>query len=318
MALDPQIAEVIKLVEKAAYPEYWSLTPQQARAQFEKTAPILDARPVPLYSVEDLLIPGPAGELMIRRYTPCKHDDPLPVLLWFHGGGFVIGSLNSYDPICRVLASKADCIVISVDYRLAPENKFPAAVNDCFAALQWVAENADHFGGDVDRIAVAGDSAGGNLATVSALLARDAEFPKLCFQLLVYPCTAPQPDFPSHFEFADGYLLTRKTILWFYVHYLDDPRHSKDFRFAPLVAEDLSDLPPALIIVADHDPLYDEGVAYAERLQAAGTSVELANYPGTVHAFYSMSGAVDAAKRALEQSAQALIQAFRREHDART
>lgn len=310
MSLDPQVQEILKQVEKAAYPDYWQLTPAQARAQFEQTAPVLDAKPVALPKIEDLNICGPRGDIALRCYTPRLSDAPLPVLLWYHGGGFVLGGLNSYDALCRKLAQLSDCIVVAVDYRLAPEHKFPAAVEDCFAALDWAAEHADGLGGDLRRIAVAGDSAGGNLAAVCALLAREADHPKLAFQLLVYPCTASRPDSGSHHRFADGYLLTRKSILWFYQHYLGDENDSRDFRYAPLLTEDLSDLPPALVIVADHDPLYDEGVAYAKRLRAAGNSVELADYPGMVHAFYSMSGAVDAARDALERSARALRRAF--------
>ena len=187
-----------------------------------------------------------------------------PVLLWFHGGGFVIGDLDTHDSACRLLANQADCMVVAVDYRLAPEFKFPAAVEDSHAAVRWVALHASEIGADPERIAVGGDSAGANLATVVAILARNEGHPKLAFQLLVYPCTAPEPETPSHRKFAEGYLLTRNSIVWFYKQYLRNQRDTKDFRFAPLVADDLSSLPPALVLVAGYDPLRDEGVEYAQ------------------------------------------------------
>jgi len=310
MAVDPQIQYVLDLVKKAGYPDYWQLDPVTARRQFEQTAPILDVRPLPVHRVADLTLPGPGGSLAVRGYTPRASDQPLPILLWYHGGGFVIGSVNSYDAICRYLCLHADCIVLSVDYRLAPEHPFPAAVEDCFAALNWAAEHAVELGGDPTRLAVAGDSAGGNLATVCSLLARDAGGPALALQLLIYPGTAAEPESASHHRFAEGYILSRKSILWFYRHYLPDSAARKDFRYAPLLAENLSGLPPTLLILADHDPLYDEGRAYGERLQSAGNQIEMVDYPGMVHAFYSMSNAVNAAKDALQRSAKALRKAF--------
>ena len=310
MSLDPQIEYVLSLVEKAAYPEFWQLTPTQARQQFEKTAPILDARPVKLHRIENFTIPGPGGDIPIRSYMPRDSAEPLPVLVWYHGGGFVVGSLNSYDAICRWLSKHADCLVLSVDYRLAPEHPFPAAVEDSFAALQWAAQNAALLGGDPSRLAVAGDSAGGNLATVSSILARDTGNPELALQLLVYPGTAAVPESDSHHRFAQDRILSRKTIQWFYQQYLQNPADKSDFRYAPLLAENLSGLPPTLLILADHDPLYDEGLAYGERLRAAGNDIEIITYPGMVHAFFSMSNAVDAAKDALQRSATTLRQTF--------
>jgi acetyl esterase len=212
--------------------------------------------------------------------------------------------------VCRMLANRADCIVVSVDYRLAPEAKFPAAVEDCAAATKWTALHAVEFGGDANCMAVGGDSAGANLATVMAILARDAAHPKLTFQLLIYPCVAPEPETPSHYKFKEGYILSRNSITWFYRHYLRSPKDVKDFRFAPLVCEDLSGLPPSLIIVAGYDPLRDEGIEYARKLIEAGNRVRLANYEGMVHGFFLMGGAVDAARRAVDESAQALREAF--------
>ena len=230
--------------------------------------------------------------------------------MWFHGGGFVIGSLETHDSVCRMLANQADCIVVAVDYRLAPESKFPAAVEDCQAALKWVALHAVEFGGDASCIAVGGDSAGANLATVIAILARDAAHPKLVFQLLIYPCTAPEPETASHHKFKEGYVLTRNSITWFYRQYLKSGKDVNDFRFAPLLHDDLSGLPPSLIIVAGYDPLRDEGVEYAKKLIEAGNRVRLSNYEGMVHGFYLMGGAVDAARRAVTESAEAMRETF--------
>jgi acetyl esterase len=310
MALDPQVQYVLGLVEKAGYPEFWQLTPQGARELFDKTAPVLDAAFEEVARFEELRIPGPAGELRVNLYAPqAKGAGALPLLVYFHGGGFVIGSLESYDKLCRVLANRAGCLVASVDYRLAPEHKFPAAPDDCIAALRWLAAHAGEIGAAPARIAVGGDSAGGNLAAVTALQARDGG-PKLAFQLLVYPCTGARQDEPSHFAFAEKLLLTRNNVLWFYEQYVAEEADRSDWRLAPLLAPDLAGLPPALVIVAGYDPLRDEGIAYAERLKAAGVPVELTNYEGMVHGFFSLSGAIDAGKRALEQSAAALRRAF--------
>lgn len=308
VALDPQVQYVLGLVEKAAYPEFWQLSPQDARALFENTAPVLDAKLEPVARFEQIRVPGPGGEIRVNLYAP-QPDGPLPLLVYFHGGGFVVGSLESYDKLCRVLANRAGCLVASVDYRLAPEHKFPAAPDDCGAALRWLAANAPAIGADPARIAVGGDSAGGNLAAVAALEARE-NGPKLAFQLLIYPCVGPRQDEPSHFAFAEKLLLTRKNVLWFMQNYLRGDADRADWRFAPLLAPDLAGLPPALLIVAGHDPLRDEGIAYAERLKAAGAPVEFTNYEGMVHGFISLSGAIDAGKQAIDQCAAALRRAF--------
>ena len=311
MPLDPQAELVIGLVKNAGLPELWQLTPDQAREEYLLRVRKLEVRQS-VYRTQDRRIPGPGRDIPLRIYWPrdAKPGELFAVLLWFHGGGFVIGNLDTHDSVCRMLAGQADAVVVSVDYRLAPEFKFPAAVEDCHAALRWLALHATEIGADPKRIAVGGDSAGGNLATVVAILARNDGFPPLAFQLLVYPCTAPEPETPSHRKFADGYVLTRNAIVWFYKHYLRSPKDSNDFRFAPLLADDLSNLPPALVLVAGYDPLRDEGVDYAKRLIDAGNRVTLANYEGMIHGFYLMGGAVNAAKRAVAQSAQALREAF--------
>lgn len=311
MPLDPQIEFVIGLVKKANAPEFWQLTPDQAREQYLLRVGKLAVKE-PIFRTEDRRIPGPGRAIGLRIYTPRETGpgEKPPVLVWFHGGGFVIGDLDTHDSACRMLANQADCLVVSVDYRLAPEHKFPAAVEDCEAALKWVSLHVAEIGGDPARIAVGGDSAGANLATVVAILARNAGHPKIVFQLLIYPCTAPEPETASHRKFAEGYVLTRNTITWFYRQYLRSRRDESDFRFAPLLTDDLSNLPPALVLVAGYDPLRDEGVDYARRLIEAGNNVRLSNYEGMIHGFYLMGGAVDAARRAVAESAQALREAF--------
>lgn len=311
MPLDPQAELVIGLVKQSGLPEFWQLTPDQAREQYLLRVGKL-APKEQIFRTSERRIPGPDSELPIRIYQPreAKPGEQLPLLVWFHGGGFVIGNLDTHDSACRMLANQADCLVVAVEYRLAPEFKFPAAVEDSMAAVRWVALHARELGGDPKRIAVGGDSAGGNLAAVCALLARNEGHPRLAFQLLVYPCTAPEPESPSHRKFAEGYVLTRNTITWFYKQYARSPKEFHDFRFAPLVADDLSNLPPALLLVAGFDPLRDEGVEYAKRMIEAGNRVTLVNYEGMIHGFYLMGAAVDAAKRAIAQSALALKEAF--------
>ncbi len=311
MPLDPQVEHILQLARQTANPEYWEMTPQAARALHNQKAAILDAKPEPVYRAEDRAVPGASGDIPVRVFTPRASEEPLAVLVWLHGGGHVIGSLDSYDSLCRQLALRADCMVVSVGYRLAPEHKFPAAVEDSFAALKWVGEQAGSLGADARRMAIGGDSAGGNLAAVAAILAREGGGPPLAFQLLVYPPTAPFPDSASQHALSDGYLLTRKHILWFQGHYLRSDDDRRDFRYAPLLCPNLSGLPPALVIVAEYDPLRDEGIAYAKRLREAGNQVELMDYPGMVHPFFSMSGAVDVARQAIADAAAALRRAFR-------
>ncbi len=310
MSVDPQIRQVLDWIAQAGIPDYADLTPAAARALFEAGTPKMDAKPKDVLATADRAIPGPAHPIPIRIYTPGGLSGPLPVIVWTHGGGFVVGGLDSYEGICRELAIETGAILVSVDYRLSPEHPHPAAVEDAFAALQWVAANAASFGGDASRIAVAGDSAGGNLAAVSAILARDHGGPKLVRQILIYPATAPVPDSDSHLEFAEGYLLTRRSILWFHEHHTGGQDHSADFRFAPLVAPDLSGLAPALVIVAGFDPLRDEGIAYAHRLRDAGNPVDLLAFDGMVHGFCSLSDYVEGGKIAIREVVKSLRAGF--------
>lgn len=312
MTLDPQAQFVLELVENANLPELCDLPPGEAREMFEATAPKLAVRPENVFRVEDRYIPGLADPIPLRIYTPVElaAGERLPVLVYLHGGGFVVGSLDSYDSTCRVLANRSGCIVVSVDYRLAPEHKFPAAVDDCVEALNWVAENAEEIDADPERMAIAGDSAGGNLAAVATVVARDDGGPALQLSVLIYPVAAGTPNSYSHHAFAEKHFLTRRTILWFYEQYLNGPDDAADPRFAPLETPDLSGLPPTLLIVAGYDPLRDEGLAYGERLRQAGVEVTISNYEGMLHGFITMADVVDKGMEAIDEISDALRKTF--------
>lgn len=305
MPLDPQAKELLDIINAFRSTPFHELGAEKAREVYNERPANLSPPWVELHHVENTIVEQDGLHIPLRIYTPFESDTLLPVLVFYHGGGMVIGSLDSYDTLCRQLSLQAACIVVSVDYRLAPENKFPAAVDDAFAALNWVNNNAKKIRGDSTRIAVGGDSAGGSLAAVVALLARDSGVP-LRFQLLIYPATAPHADHESQLKFARGYFLERDTILWFHECYIRDENDRLDFRYAPLIADDHSKLAPALVIVADHDPLRDEGVAYAEKLMASGVSVELVEYQGMIHPFLSLAGVLDQGMRAIEKSAESL------------
>ncbi len=260
-------------------------------------------------AVADLEIPGPAGPIPARAYRPSERRD-LPVLVYLHGGGWTICSLETHDVTCRQLANAAECLVVSVDYRLAPENPFPAAPEDCYAALAWTAEHAPALGGDPRRIAVGGDSAGGNLSAVVSLMARDRSGPQLCHQLLVYPVTDHSFDTDSYRENADGLLLSREMMQGFWGHYLaraDDGRHPYA---SPLRAADLSGLPPAHVITAEYDPLRDEGEAYARRLAEAGVPVVQRRYDGMIHGFFGFTDFIDLAREAVDEVSRELRRGF--------
>jgi acetyl esterase len=245
----------------------------------------------------------------VRIYTP-EGAPPHPLLVFFHGGGFVICNVDSHDGTCRLLCNGAGCLVVSVDYRLAPEAKFPAAPEDCYAATCWAAENAAALGADPQRLAVAGDSAGGNLAAVVPLMARERGGPELAHQLLVYPVTNHAFDTPSYQEHAEGGLLSRKMMIWFWQHYLEKPEDGQNPLASPLRASDLRGLPSATVITAEYDPVRDEGEAYAARLREAGVPTVLTRYDGMMHGFFSMSGFIDRAEEAVSQAAEALRNAF--------
>jgi acetyl esterase len=305
--LDPQARFLLDQLEVLGTPPVSEQTPEEARAGFALLVAFAGPaeNPVP---AEDRSVPGPAGEIPVRIYRPTS-SLALPVVVYFHGGGFVIGDISTHDTVCQRLSGEVPAVVVSVDYRLAPEHRFPAAVEDCEAATRWVSDHAGEFGGDSGRIAVAGDSAGGNLAAVVARRARDSGGPPIAFQLLVYPATDMTRSLPSQTENATGYLLEADTMAWFIGNYLDDadPRNPDA---SPLFADDLSNLPPALVVTAEFDPLRDEGEAYAERLRAAGVPAAVSRYDGMIHGFYGFDSIFDASKRATGETVVALRDAL--------
>ena len=312
MPVDQQIKGVLERIAKAALPPFYTVSAQEARRLYKDTRAALSP-PVPeVGDVRDLAARGPAGAIPVRLYrglgTPA--GALLPVLVFFHGGGWTIGDLDTHDIVCRTLANKARCAVVAVDYRMGPEHKFPAAVEDALAATRWVAEEAAVLGVDGARIAVGGDSAGGNLAAVVALTLRDAGGPSLVFQALVYPATDQRMDSASHAKFGEGYMLTRNNMLWYRGNYLA-PADYDDWRASPLRAADVARLPPAHIITAGYDPLLDEGRAYSDRLVAAGVPVLYECFEGMTHGFLTMGGVVAAANHAVYRLAQSLAQAFK-------
>ncbi len=306
MPLDPQAQALLDQLARVNPPDPTRLEPAALRRLQELAVPV-EAEPVA--QVEDRSLPGPAGEIPVRVYRPAR-PGLLPALVYFHGGGWVICSLDTHDNVCRALANRVGCVVVSVDYRLAPEHRYPAGRDDCYAAARWVAERGAALGVDAARVAVGGDSAGGNLAAVVALMARDRGGPRLAAQLLVYPITNDDFDTPSYVDYAEGHLLTRKAMRWFFGHYLDDPARSREPWVCPLRAERLDGLPPAHVVTAEFDPLRDEGEAYAQRLRRAGVPTTLVRYDGMFHGFFSMFEPLDKGRAALAAAAGALRRAF--------
>jgi acetyl esterase len=312
MAVDPQMQRVLERIAKAALPQFYTVSADEARRLYRESRAALGPPPPEVAEVRDLAASGPAGPIPVRLYRGlgAAAGAPQPALVFFHGGGWTIGDLDTHDVVCRTLANKAHCAVIAVDYRMGPEHKFPAAVEDCIAATRWVAEQGTALGVDAARIAVGGDSAGGNLAAVAAITLRDAGGPPLVFQALVYPATDQRMDTATHARFSDGYLLTRNNMLWFRGNYLN-PGDYDDWRASPIRAADLAHLPPAHIITAGYDPLLDEGRAYSDRLVAAGVPVLYECFEGMTHGFLTMGGVVAASNHALYRLGQSLAQAFK-------
>ena len=309
MPLDPQAQALIASVAGGKPVE--QMTPQEMRDALEERVRLTGGAPEPVDQVVPGVVPGPAGPIVVRIYTPKGGQAALPGLVYFHGGGWARGSLQTHDIVCRSLANGASCVVVSVDYRMAPEHRFPAAFEDALAATRWVAEHAAELRIDPRRLAVGGDSAGGNLAAAVALTARDAGGPSLVHQLLIYPVTDYNFDTRSYADNAEGYMLTRAAMQHYWRLYLRDASDGADFRASPLRARDFGNLPPALVITAEFDPLRDEGRAYADRLREAGTPVLYREYPGMVHGFVTSAGVLDAGKQAVREAAAALKDAFR-------
>lgn len=308
MPLHPQIVALMERAAAAGARPTHELTPEEARAQMEEMSKVRDEDRTPVRMVADTVIDGPGGNLTLRFYWPDVEQTALaPAIVFFHGGGHVIGSINSHDLVARNLCADTGYLVVSIDYRLAPEHKFPAAPEDCYAATQWVAANTRQLGVDPERIVVSGDSAGANLAAVVAMMAREAGGPALCHQLLIYPVADFAMDTPSYETYAKGAgILTAAGMAWFREHYLSGPEDRNDWRAAPLRAGDFSNLPPATVITAEYDVLHDEGVALAEALAAAGVPVAHRDYPGMMHGFYSFAPVVDDGRAAQLFAAEAL------------
>jgi acetyl esterase len=307
-ALTPKMAEVLERIRRVGRPPFHALSVAEARAAYVAGAEVLDLPRALLERVDDVFIPVGEGGLRSARVFAASRER-LPVLLYLHGGGFVVGGIETHDSLCRQLALRSGCALVSLDYRLAPEAPFPAAVDDSCGALAWLAAGgAETLGLDGRRIAVGGDSAGGTLAAVAALWARDQGLP-LVVQLLITPGTDAHADQPSHRQFANGYLLDALTLNWFFDRYL--PRVQRgDWRFAPLHAEELDGLAPACVVLAECDPLVDEGLAYADRLRASGVPVELELYRGVTHDFIKMGRFLPEAHHALAAASRAIQKAF--------
>ena len=301
--LTPKMADLLDSIKRANRPPFYALSVPEARAAYVAASEILELPRASLTRVHDFQIPSGDGHLMPARLY-ASSARVLPVLLYFHGGGFTIGNLETHDSLCRQLALRSGVAVVALDYRLAPEHRFPTAVNDACAALHWLASRAPSLGLDGTRLAVGGDSAGGTLAAVCAIQARDSGL-RLCGQLLITPGAATQADAPSHTTFAQGYLLEKEGIAWFFDHYIDEVDRS-DWRFAPLNANDLEGLAPGCVILAECDPLVDEGMAYADRLRAAGIEVQLELYRGVTHDFIKLGRVIPEALAAQAAAAQFL------------
>ena len=311
--LHPQTRALLDLIEQRQIPPTHTLSVADARAYYRDRRNISQPAPPDVAQLRDLQANGPHGAIPLRAYRPLGAVDTelLPALVYFHGGGWVIGDLDTHDTLCRELANSAGCAVIAVDYRMGPEHRFPAAVDDCIAATRWVHSHASELHLDATRLAVGGDSAGGNLAAVVSIAARDSGDLGLAFQLLIYPATDQHRSAPSHTENGQGYLLTRDTMNYFTNHYIADPAQYTDWRASPLLHEDLSKLPPALVLTAGFDPLRDEGRAYAERLTAAGNRASYVCFDRQIHGFITMGKLLDEANTAVALCAAELRRALR-------
>lgn len=312
MALDPESQRLIDLMAAANRPAWNTLTPKAARELYLSLRPAAQGPRPAEVKVVDRTIPGPGGELPVRLYRPAlaPADARLPCLVYAHGGGWVFGNLDSHDVLCAQFALEAGIAVFAVDYRLAPEARFPGAFDDVVAGLQWVAANADSIGVDASRLAVGGDSAGGNLAAAMSLWARDSNGPKLRLQLLAYPVTDAVGRAESYRRYEDGYGLNAATMEWFFDHYTPDKASRDDWRVSPLRARSLAGLPPALVVTAGYDPLRDEGRAYAARLHQEGTQADLMEFGGMLHGFLSSPMLLHGARRGTSLCAAALREAL--------
>lgn len=308
MSLDPDAARVIELANKSDKPPFEEVGAEEARRLYLEGRRVLAPEPPLVNEIQDMEAPGPDGAIPVRYYRPVGTlpQERLPVLVYFHGGGWVIGSLDSHDVVCRRLANAGRCAVVSVDYRMAPEHRFPAAVEDCMAATEWVSRSGELLRIDTRRLAVGGDSAGGNLAAAVALMARDTGAPAIVAQVLFYPATDFDMSMPSHKTRGQGYLLTTRTMEWFRDQYFRGPEDGADWRASPIKAANVAGVAPAYVLTAGYDPLCDEGEAYARKLVEAGVMVTMRRYPGQIHGFLNMGKIIRAAGEALDEAGRYL------------
>ena len=310
MPLDPLVKAFLDRAAAIPRPKPWDVAPAIARQSFAGMMQVTAPKDVAVGKVENFSIPGPGGAIRARSYTPIAAVGPLPTLIYFHGGGFIAGSLESHDGLCRLFAAEGGFRLIAVDYRLAPEHRYPAAVDDAWAATQWIEENAAQLGVDAGRVAVGGDSAGGMLAAIVTQLAREKGGLRIAYQLLLFPNTQIGGDTSSLSEFAVGYFLERRAIEYFNSLYLTPEADKNSPKVSPLRARDFAGLPPAYVMLAGYDPLHDEGYAYAEKLRAAGVKVTLADYPDMVHGFIYLQTVLPQARDAVARAAKAVKDAL--------
>lgn len=310
--LDPQAKAVIERVAAQGNPPLDQQTPAQARDIYVARKALSDGKPKAVQSCTDNEIEGPHGPIAVRHYRPTATapDQLLPTVMYFHGGGYVVGNLDSHDTVCRYLCAQSGCAVIAVDYRLAPEHRFPTAFEDCLAASRYVATHSEQWGIDVNRMAVAGDSAGGQLASVVAIALRDDPNVSLAFQLLIYPITDPSMSHPSITANGSGYMLTQNGLRYYYSHYFEGDAWQQDWRAMPLSQGNLAGLPSSLVLTAGFDPLRDEGRAYADALSAAGVNTQYVCFERQIHGFITMGGMIDEANLALDLCTSALKRAL--------
>lgn len=305
MALHPQVASALKVAEELNLPALNTQTPEAARAAAKERTANAPRELEDVASVRDTTIPGPAGDIPVRIYTPSNATDH-SLILWFHGGGWVIGDLDNEDPACRVIANSTNSVIVSIDYRLSPDVRFPEPVEDCYAGLVWASDHATELGADNSRIGVAGTSAGGNLSAAVALMARDRNGPKISHQVLFCPVIDHDFGTTSYSANADGYMLSRDSMIWFWDHYVGPEGDGSHPYASPIRAESLSNLPAATIIAAEYDPLVDEAAAYADALKAAGNDVTYTCYEGMIHGFNGQVGIFDTARDALAEATSRL------------
>ncbi|HEY4941920.1 MAG TPA: alpha/beta hydrolase [Rhizomicrobium sp.] len=307
MPLDPLVKAFLDSMKAVPGPKMSEMAPADARATFDGLMQMVGPKDVPVGKTENIVVPGAAGGIPIRITSPvAAGGDPMPALVYFHGGGFVIGNIESHDGLCRLMACEGGFRVISVDYRLAPEHKYPAAIDDCFAALSWVVANAAEIGVDANRIAVGGESAGGALAAEVAQLAKAKGGFSLAAQMLLFPVTQIGEETSSLREFAVGYFLEKETLDWFYASYLPQGADRNDPKISPLRAKDLSGQPPAFVMLGGFDPLHDEGMQYADKLRAAGVKVTVADHSDMVHCFVYLQAVLPQAHEALAAASKAV------------